>query len=69
METFSKSELIWIHDAIGSVNQTLRDIIEHPEGENPITIALVQLRLEGLTIAQEKLNRVIDSGAKRIAVR
>jgi len=66
MVTLNKTELGWIRDAIendiASMEQLLLDCPDLPP-------QLITLRKENLTSVLGKLNTIIDSDAKRIAIR
>ena len=66
MITFNKTELGWIRDAIendiASMEQLLLDRPDLPP-------QLITLRKENLTSVLNKLNTIINSDAKRIAIR
>lgn len=66
MVTFNKTELGWIRDAIendvASMEQLLLDRPDLPP-------QLITLRKENLTSVLGKLNTIINSNAKRVAIR
>ena len=71
MVTFSRTELEWMRMAVNTEISMLA-AFTNPEDseylENPILERLATIRMEGLAIVHAKLDEIIDSNAKRIAV-
>lgn len=69
MEKFSKVELQWMQIAVLEWISNLKSSLEHdPDNIDPWAEFVIRLRIEGLTIVEEKLNRAIKNGSKRIAI-
>ena len=69
METFSKAELQWICRAVEDSILELEEFLDADCKEyNPLIANLAHLRVEGLTVVKSKLERIIESNSKRIAI-
>ncbi len=66
MVAFNKTELGWIRDAIENDIASLEQLLLNRPDLPP---QLIELRKENLSSVLGKLNTIIDSNAKRIAVR
>lgn len=71
MVTFSRTELEWIRMAVNTEISMLSAFTDPKAPEylnNPILERLATIRMEGLAIVHAKLDEIIDSNARRIAV-
>lgn len=69
METFSKAELQWMLRAVEDAILELQAFLDTDcEEYDPLTARLANLRIEGLTIVKGKLDRVLQSNSRRIAI-
>lgn len=67
MEKFSKAELQWIQAAVWGEQDRLEKFLSENTDE-PIIPAIVKLRMEGLEVVSQKLEKIIKEGHKRIAI-